>query len=89
MPQAGMVINNTVTHMMGRKLAPPELFWLADIGATIPIGVNGYSFLNAAILRQKAGDHDEAKLRAREALIWSPDEPNYHSMLHARARAGG
>ena len=88
MPQAGMVINNTVTHRL-RKLAPPELFWLADIGATIPVGVKGFSFLNAAILRQKAGDHAEAELRAREALIWSPHEPNYHSMLIDALRRSG
>ncbi|MFT3692908.1 MAG: TIGR02996 domain-containing protein [Kofleriaceae bacterium] len=88
-PQAGMVLNNIDSDMISRKQASEKMFWLADIAATLPIGVKGYSAYNAAVVRQKADDHDEAELRAREGLIWSPNEPNWYSVLLDALRRSG
>ncbi|MFT3692910.1 MAG: TIGR02996 domain-containing protein [Kofleriaceae bacterium] len=81
-PMAGAALYNGATHHMikaykNARTAIP----LMDIAATLPTYLTGtYQLANAAIAHERAGDLIGAELRAREALLYSPTEPNYYAI---------
>lgn len=81
-PMAGVVLYNAATYTMiaAHKNAKAAIPFL-DIAATLPTHLTGtYQLANAAIAHERAGDLLGAELRAREAMLYSPREPNYYAI---------
>lgn len=82
-PGAGHILYNVATaRLMESHKHARECIPYLDASATLPAAaVAPYQFANAAIAHEQVGELDQAELRAREALLYTPREPNYHAIL--------
>jgi uncharacterized protein (TIGR02996 family) len=89
-PGAGVVLYNLGTNLLTANETDPRAIPILDVAATLPVSLVGtYPLANAAIAHEKAMQLDEAELRAREALLLAPREPNFHAILVDALRRTG
>jgi hypothetical protein len=90
-PGAGVVLYNLGTNLLiETPTEPARAIPILDVAATLPSAqVGTYPLANAAIAHEKAMQLDEAELRAREALLRAPREPNFHAILIDALRRTG
>ncbi|MFT3692911.1 MAG: TIGR02996 domain-containing protein [Kofleriaceae bacterium] len=79
-PGAGRIVSDLAWEYIDPGKDQKLALALLDVAATLPFGRNTWYHGRAALAQERAGLLDEAELRAREALVWSPD-PWYWSIV--------
>ncbi|HEY0252441.1 MAG TPA: hypothetical protein VGC41_12990, partial [Kofleriaceae bacterium] len=89
-PMAGVALYNAAAHHLASKRPAHEAIPFADLAATLPTYLTGtWQLANAALAYERTGDLVTEELRAREALLYSPGEPNYFSFVIDALRRTG